>query len=367
MHRKRYKFKSAPQMMSLFIMVALASKVIEKNYLIKKFGSDRETIMLNAIRGTKSDDGAYGVTEAFFSILIKLFKINTVQAWAYALGIIGTIAALCWIWHFKEQLLYLNQAIFFAMSLGLLNLYVFSVSKEIYQMLLSLPMYWILFNKQCTKKQKWLAIVVTLGIIALTFRTYYIIILCLFMAIWMIFYRHKVPNKQRWLYFLSFIVVLGFGLWMAQKLMPDLYFQVVNIREGDDPKRANTIIRNLFDSKDPIGYLINWGINVIRLLFPIELVTKGAFQIISFIYLAWLGTKLVGTFFKSLSDEYKLNFDLHLWCCLLVAFVMGSAIFEPDFGSWLRHQLVMYPLFQMLMLQTSDKEARLYALAYNTI
>ena len=41
------------------------------------------------------------------------------------------------------------------------------------------------------------------------------------------------------------------------------------------------------------------------------------------------------------------------------AFLLGSATFEPDFGSWIRHEAVLFPILLILMDAIKEKENKI--------
>ena len=39
-----------------------------------------------------------------------------------------------------------------------------------------------------------------------------------------------------------------------------------------------------------------------------------------------------------------------------IAYFLGSVVFEPDFGSWTRHEATTFPILQMMALGSGEKE-----------
>jgi hypothetical protein len=62
--------------------------------------------------------------------------------------------------------------------------------------------------------------------------------------------------------------------------------------------------------------------------------------------------------FKELSEDEKTALNLFL------AFVLMGAVFEPDFGSWIRHESVTIPLF-LIVFGLKDKKTPMDAAAVN--
>ena len=47
--------------------------------------------------------------------------------------------------------------------------------------------------------------------------------------------------------------------------------------------------------------------------------------------------------YKKISDIRRISLYIYF------AFLLGSATFEPDFGSWIRHEAVLFPILLILM------------------
>ena len=54
----------------------------------------------------------------------------------------------------------------------------------------------------------------------------------------------------------------------------------------------------------------------------------------------------------------KISVDRKIAIFIYMAFLMGSAAFEPDFGSWIRHEAVLFPIFMIVsgFNENIDKE-----------
>lgn len=95
-----------------------------------------------------------------------------------------------------------------------------------------------------------------------------------------------------------------------------------------------------------VPLLLNLPINVFRLLFPLEIAIRGPLYILFFIYQLMLDYLL----YKALSRQFKDHKDSKsmILCSAFLAFVAVGSFFEPDFGSWLRHEVTTFPILQAL-------------------
>ena len=91
-------------------------------------------------------------------------------------------------------------------------------------------------------------------------------------------------------------------------------------------------------------FTLNYLLIVVRILFPIELISYGPKYILYVFYQLLVTYSLI----KNLSS-YKTNCQIkNISVLIYVAFLFTSATFEPDFGSWIRHEVVVFPLLMIM-------------------
>ena len=121
------------------------------------------------------------------------------------------------------------------------------------------------------------------------------------------------------------------------------YNTILNARNSANLSRimdidAKTIIINIFPNSNIIFFFINTLISVARILIPVELLFKG-FNYIPFIIFQLYFTFQLITFVtnnKRLDnhDTQRLSILVHV----VISFIIVAAIFEPDFGSLIKHE-----------------------------
>jgi hypothetical protein len=163
-------------------------------------------------------------------------------------------------------------------------------------------------------------------------------------------------------------LLVAFGLWIAlffiRLLMPSEYAVIIIARSmvtdvlfGSDDART-TMLDFFENTGSPILLTLNTYISVSRLLIPLELLLIGFniqyfiflfYQIIvtSFLYKAFINFKKL-----YLSNTQKAAFIIY------AGFLIGSALFEPGFGSWIRHQSAAQPVLFTLIWSTNDLEIK---------
>ena len=93
--------------------------------------------------------------------------------------------------------------------------------------------------------------------------------------------------------------------------------------------------------------MIDYVINAFRMMIPIELLLKSPGYAPFFIYQIFILMYL----FKALANIKAMDKKVVVALSCFVAYFFGSVVFEPDFGSWVRHEATTFPVFQLLVYQ----------------
>jgi hypothetical protein len=290
-----------------------------------------------------------------------------------------------------------KENIFIYFNLAILNIYCFAMSKESYQVLFWFLLAWCI-NFSTTYKKKLIALMIGL-VFTFTFsRKYYALISLYFVVIQ--FYvtsflsnidtsstrgRKKLIQSIFGL-FVIFAIFHFFFMGFMESASQDQYEELVrvNTREGS---HADSEITPIFKG-NRVMLTLDYFVKIFRLAFPIELLIKAKpTYIITIAYQSLLLLFLYNAFKNrnknSIEDMEEDNVDdvnsfiedadyeeneenenederdsknvaaletrdridtrtIALYTYL--AFLLCSAMFEPDFGSWLRHQSVAFPI-----------------------
>lgn len=106
----------------------------------------------------------------------------------------------------------------------------------------------------------------------------------------------------------------------------------VGNRDREESVDAVTIINEPFGESTSYRIFVqNYLVNAVRIMVPLELLTKGVKYIPFIIYQIFVTYNI----FKMSS---KLNDRNIMWLVTVISFMMVSIIFEPDFGSFIRHE-----------------------------
>ena len=156
-------------------------------------------------------------------------------------------------------------------------------------------------------------------------------------------------------------VILYAGIYvmmmMAQRMMPDEYNQMIGLRSGyltafDGSADSATLIRNWIPGDGLPVFMANYVFNAFRMMIPLELALKGAY------YLPFFAFQCMITFYTVNLIRQINNIDdpnLFIALCVYIGYALASFIFEPDFGSWTRHESATFPVLLLLVCNRYQK------------
>lgn len=247
-------------------------------------------------------------------------------------------------------------------SIGLLNIFVFTLSKDILQFVVFIAIFFVIDSKKVKEKIKVLVSLIILACWGVFFRKYYLII-GFFVLIFFIMIKNS-NNKNKNINIKSIIKFYFIFICMLQigrLVLPELYQEVIlvkyktlyNLKMGG--AYPVTAIKDLIQNTNLISFTINHIISVIRMLIPIELIKFGIKYYPFLIYQVFVSYNLYKAWRNTRYNSLKKNIAL----CIYIAFILGSAIFEPDFGSWVRHEIAAFPIIYILIKEEKIEYERI--------
>lgn len=281
---------------------------------------------------------------SFFS-LINFFKISTYEGMEIYISIIWNLLLLLLIFRVKDSLS-IFEFIFLTLSIVVLNIFDFCLAKEPVQMLYFILIYFVLTKCKSFKKMFILTMLIIL-FSAITFRLYYILIIPFMLFCFALFYVcfkkiKKLEIKHIIIICISIFLFYFIILNICNLVAPNIFNELLRVRLRTSS--AATDMRAIFKSTNLLVFCLDYLIMLIRMLIPFELLRLGPKYLLYIIY------QLMITFiiFKSISKYKNLNQASKVALYLIVSFIMTSATFEPDFGSWIRHEAVIFPIILIL-------------------
>ncbi|MFM2238402.1 MAG: hypothetical protein RL389_749 [Actinomycetota bacterium] len=216
--------------------------------------------------------------------------------------------------------------------------YLTQYSKEFFQMPFILVIALIIGRRKVSP----IAIAVTIFFYALFFRTYWALTASTFL--FLSIYKNRVGEK--WIARIASITVLTLALipFAGNLIGLDVTTIRANLnagRLGED--FAVTAISTPFESKNLAVLGLSQIILALELIVPLPLFTSGDLQY----FLIGVGIASIWGVFLAKGLRHKNNDPKSQVVVLLVAFLITNSLFEPDFGSLLRHMVVLFPLMLM--------------------
>lgn len=354
-HDENKELNNKKAIIALIIPLTILCKFFQFTVLPEKYFYDSYRIIYMTIQDNSiyAWGGSYEIVADLFK-KINILNFNTLQDWAYSLAFIFIAIIIFMISRFKK--FDISQCIFIICSIGLLNIYVFNISKDIVQYGFFCIMYIIIIQK---KLPSFLKIILCFAVFyweSSFFRSYYILMGAFFIILYLIISIIKRKNiKINKVGVLKIILIIFVSvyllLFISQYISPDDYNKVINIREENLNEMAVSQIENWVTPNGTLNiFMINYIINAIRMMIPIELLFKGVFYVPFVFYQIFILYYMI----KTIKHIGKKDSSTLIAFCAFCGFLLGSFVFEPDFGSFVRHESAAFPLFHLIALNENN-------------
>ena len=307
----------------------------------------------------------------------------------------------------------LKENIFVYLGVAILNIFCFCLSKEPYQMLFFILMALAIINgKNYQQKSIFLGAAIFITVL-FSRKYYGLVLFYYFLLQYIVRYffdniNYQTKNGRQKLLTSIFLtsIIIGVSYFFLLSYLAtndeDTYTEMIdaNYRDMSRSSVADSEIIPFFPKGNRVFATFDYVIKIFRLMFPLELLIKGKIKYIFFIVFqsllvlfiehAFINRKkndiTIGmeedeeeenkevvsfgdneeetVFLEDFEDEKEENDDqrdLRLQqeedrrlsrtsaLYLYLAFLLCSAAFEPDFGSWIRHQGVAFPIILLIL------------------
>ncbi|MBQ6220386.1 MAG: hypothetical protein IJJ47_11685 [Methanosphaera sp.] len=285
-----------------------------------------------------------------FYKFLNVFKLGSYTNFEIAISIIFNLIVIIMFFKCRKKIS-IFQAIFLLTTIVLLNLFCFCLSKEPIQILFFIIIYYILLS-HVNKKEFWCLAVIAFS--AILFRKYYILIVYYYIGA-KIIVKYLTNNKEKKSYikilFIISLISIGYLiiLLVSKKIMPSYYNEFIRVRTRTS--EAATMISNIFNSDNIVLFVVNYLLIVLRMICPVELILHGPKYMLYFFYQVLVSYTLI----KGILDYKKSPEIKNISVLICIAFLFTSATFEPDFGSWIRHEIVLFPILMIINDITTKK------------
>lgn len=188
------------------------------------------------------------------------------------------------------------------------------------------------------------------------FRPYWVLIAVFFIGL-----RIFVSNtalSRRWITTRRFILLMlacslaASLIIVARGLPADHYRILVNADRGAD---TGSLIGRFIEHPEPIAGIVNVVLSTAMLMFPLTLVAKlSPYYLVIFVVIASFWASYFYAVRQWLRNDHRPPLVARAMC-LIAAFAVVQGLFEPDYGSALRHLTPLIPLFFIVV--AGEREA----------
>lgn len=323
------------------------------------------------IMATSSD--SWGNAIAIFKILRAMFGfvLDSFQTFEVAVTIVWGFFVLLILTQLKESL-DIIQWMFIMLSCMVLNIFDFALAKEPIQMIYFILIFCILISNQLSARQKELASYGVIILSILTFRVYYVLILFfafIFKYTMKIILKFKktlkeIKKGQLALYkviILFFVMFLSYFIFMVglQVVNGELYKRFADslLTASEATSSSNTYIENIIADETTTNVLLislEYIVVVFRMTFPVELLRLGVKYYPYVAYQMFTSILMLRALFSYRKNSKEQNIALILY----MGFLFASCTFEVDFGAWVRHGAVTFPVLAVMIGATKLRRKR---------
>ncbi|RSX56684.1 hypothetical protein [Bifidobacterium samirii] len=341
--------------------VMFVAKLLVAFFLPDKYFYDNRRILSMALDlpTAVAWEGSYRVASDLFAS-INVFGLDTMLQWSICMGVLFTFVLIWMIT--RAYAPDWMQLVFVLATVGLLNIYVFTIGKDLIQFAFFFAAYLVITMPAGRGPVKILLVAAILYVESTFFRAYYILIAALVVAVYVVLTCFRRLYGRLGLGTVAMIVTILFaGIWLmlalSSSLMPDEYETVMALRDDydqvmDGNADSSTYIRSLIPGEGLPVFMANYVVNAMRMMVPVELALRGPYYLPFFVFQTMVSVYLVNLLrrINRIDDPV-----LFLALCVFVGYVLASFIFEPDFGSWTRHEAATFPILHLLVLNRHQR------------
>lgn len=288
---------------------------------------------------------AAGNSAAIFSA-INFFGLTTTVQFEIYISFIWNIILIALLLKSKKHLS-LPQFLFWMTSIAVLNIWDFCLAKEPLQMIFFLVMMLIICSKKLNEHAKFIGIIITLLLSVLTYRVYYILIVAFLIIVGLICKKWLLKLKKiKAKHIILLLIILAGSYFVMLNAIKVIDMESFNelMRVRTRLGEASTQMLNIFKSENLAIFSLDYLIMILRMLFPVELIPMGIKYWPYVFYQILISYFLIKAIISMKKQSKSTNLALYLY----IAFLLASGTFEPDFGSWVRHEAAIIPVLLVM-------------------
>ena len=290
---------------------------------------------------------------ALFQIFRFVGLTNYVD-YEFAISIIWNIIFFNILLSLKNKISIFNM-FFLIMSIAVLNIWDFCLAKEPLQMLYFLIIYFILISTKIKEKYKFGLALLVILLSCFTFRNYYIMILA-FSTLTYVFIekyllkKEKITSLDLIKILIAFAIIYILVILYSKNFNTEAYNSFIYFNKR--VTKAKTDLSWTFHSDNLFIMSIDYIILVLRMLFPIEILSLGIKYWFYAIYQVMISIITIKSLLNIKNNNKIKMYAIYVY----IGFLFTSATFEPDFGSWVRHEAVLVPIIIIMADLLEEKK-----------
>lgn len=338
--KDRYVYFDAHITLMLFLMLLMVMIVVAmiKEYVMPAYYFYDQQTIFEIMKTTFSfmPGNSYG-SSAYFYRILGFEKSSVFFALISSILIMGTyIFILIKVRGGSLNLVDLGVFLFF-IFLSVINLT--WQNKDFIVFLVMLPLL-ITFSSRATGLIIWTALAI---VYAYYFRTYWFLFLLEFYGLWI---ASRFVKTGKGLFVLCLLSMFALSILVSAILGVDVdsfRTSVNEVRLDSGQEGTNTIITPWVGGGNPLLGWINISITWITFFvpFPLILLLSPYYLVISF-FIIMMFRRIWQVIDRIMADKsYPL---LTVYSLMIIAFTVIQSMFEPDYGSYVRHLAPFYPL-----------------------
>ncbi|MGO3826521.1 MAG: polysaccharide biosynthesis tyrosine autokinase [Corynebacterium variabile] len=191
-------------------------------------------------------------------------------------------------------------------------------------------------------------VLATMCVLGAQYRSYWLIIAGLYVVLRILLAHRRRASIGRtvWL-IIALSVLTGLALWVTQGVPADNFRSVVN-DSAERQFNTGSLISRFFDAPEPLGGVLNTTLTSLFFIIPLPMLLKLSpyYLAIGIIFLfVWINVVWAASSVSRTTDIPPKDARLLArYTALPLAFLIVQGLFEPDWGSALRHVTPLMPL-----------------------
>lgn len=297
---------------------------------------------------THYEDQSYGLVAAFYANMGLAHYPTLAGIVGYALGVAAIVRALRGSSRTRSLVLAVALS---ALAIMLSAVYLGYYSKDVFV----LPIVLMALSEARSSRATNILVVSGMFLYGYFFRQYWILVGIAFVVY--ILVLPKLRNLGLVVAFvLSGVCTLSFAIFFVLGMAPDGYRNLVN-EDRVGTEDASTAILPFTQIPQPLGGVVNNILTAVSFAVPIPLIALGGayYALVAVVFVIIWASLIRGAscMLTDLKSNIQPSGGRVRALCFTLAFVTVQAVFEPDFGSALRHLTPLLPLVVHLVASSA--------------